>query len=463
MREISEFLNKNKLQRVSIGVIGDSMVDEYHKVKVTRISPESPNVSVMLSETDKPIERLPGGAANVCYQLRNFNVGTNLFSFIDPWSKSTFSNSGINEISNCVLPNHLEIPRKIRFFDGEFQVGDRWDIEKPNYGLDKDYLLSLRSKLQHNLLLATDVNVFIFSDYDKGVFDNVMYNLPKNAISIVDPKNPPLSKWKGCTVFKPNSLEAFRLSDGLIDWKDQCDYFQEKLECQSVVITVSGDGVVGKSNGSYFEHHPIDHVEARKTSGAGDCFVGVLAVAIAHGMSVSESAAVAYEAGALFVQQHSRNPITPWALQKQSKFIDIEDLKDRSYKLVMTNGCFDILHSGHLESLRFAKSKGDKLLVAVNSDESVKRFKGEKRPVVGLHERMEMLAALEFVDFVISFDDDSPYGLIKEIRPEVLVKGADWKDRGGIVGGELVQETYFVPLVEDRSTTSIIDKIKTLI
>lgn len=308
-------------------------------------------------------------------------------------------------------------------------------------------------------MLSSEIKVFILSDYDKGVFPNSMYSLPKNVITIVDPKNPPLAKWKGCTVFKPNAVEAFRLSDGLTDWKDQCDYFQDKLECQSVVITMNGNGVVGKSNGSYFEHHPIQRIEARKTSGAGDCFVGVLAVAIAHGMSVSDASSVAYEAGALFVQQHSRNPITPWALQKQSKFINVEDLENRNYKLVMTNGCFDILHSGHLESLRFAKSKGDKLLVAVNSDESVKRFKGEKRPVISLHERMEMLAALEFVDFVISFNEDSPYDLIKAIRPEVLVKGADWKDKGGIVGGDLVKETFFVPLVEDRSTTNIIEKL----
>lgn len=187
----------------------------------------------------------------------------------------------------------------------------------------------------------------------------------------------------------------------------------------------------------------------------------MLALAVAHNFPVPQAAKIAYEAGSLFVQQVQRGPITPWQLQKKSKFIRSEDLKNRDYKLVFTNGCFDILHAGHLESLRFAKSKGDKLVVGVNSDASVSRLKGPKRPVVPLNERMEMLAALETVDYVISFDEDSPHELVKQIAPDVLIKGADWAHRP-IAGSEFVKEVCFVPLVEDRLTTNIIEKIKEL-
>lgn len=461
MKIIQQFLEKNKKKKVTVDVVGDSMIDEYYNVKVTRISPESPSVCVMLSDSDQANEVLPGGAANVCYQLNNFNVRARLFTWLDDEAKVIFESCGVPSMS-ALLPKGLKISRKKRFYDGESQVGDRWDIEKKNYGLNEEGIVNMQANLESGFSMSGSADVVIYSDYNKGIF-NGGFRYHTNIPKIVDPKDPPLIKWRGCCdIFKPNHTEAYKLSDGLTDWRQQCDYFQEKLGCHSVVITRNGKGVAGKSGGNYFEHHPVDYVYAHKTSGAGDTFVALLGAAVAHGFSVKDSAAIAFEAGSLFVQQKNRRPITPWQLQRQSKFISPEDLENRDYKLVFTNGCFDVLHSGHLESLRFAKSKGDKLLVAVNSDDSVRRFKGESRPVMSLQERMEMLAALEIVDYVVSFEDDSPYDLIEQIIPEVLVKGADWKGKGGAVGSELVKETYFVPLVEDKSTTNIIDKIKEL-
>ena len=127
-------------------------------------------------------------------------------------------------------------------------------------------------------------------------------------------------------------------------------------------------------------------------------------------------------------------------------------------KVVFTNGCFDILHSGHLKTLRFAKNQGDRLLVAVNSDESVRKIKGKYRPIISLKERMEMLASLDFVDYVVSFEEDTPIELIKKIKPEVLIKGGDWEGR--IVGSDIAKETIAVPLLIDRSTTNIVERIK---
>jgi D-beta-D-heptose 7-phosphate kinase/D-beta-D-heptose 1-phosphate adenosyltransferase len=465
MSVISNFLQSNSSRRLKIHVIGDGMVDEYYKVKVTRISPESPNVCVMLSETDTPDALLPGGAANVCYQLRNFNVQTNLFCWTDLQADGVYQRSGLGGVW-VTLPEGLKIPRKKRYFDGDVQVSDRWDVERINCGLKED-LGTYQRLVAGNLVahLACGVDAIILSDYNKGVFANhfsfvdAIREQHRDIPIIVDPKKGPLSKWHGCTVFKPNAVEALELS-GQTDWKSQCHFFKDELWCDAVIITQSGNGVVGLAD-RFFEYRPAHSVNATKIMGAGDCFIGILALAIGHGFSIEDAAALAFEAGALYVQNNSYQPITPWQLQKQSKFVSPDELVSRNYKLVFANGCFDILHSGHLESLRFAKSKGDRLVVAVNSDASVSRLKGPKRPVVPLSERMEMLAALECVDYVVSFEDDSPQDLIERIVPDVLIKGEDWKNKP-VAGTDVVKEIYFVPLVEDKSTTNIIEKIKTL-
>lgn len=460
-------MQKNSQHKPTIHVVGDSMIDEFYNVKVTRISPESPNICVMLSSTDQPDEVLPGGAANICYQLKNFNVNSKLFSWKDQYASSVFEEADLIFDGIMLRDFSGSLPVKKRFFDGDTQVGYRWDVETPNCGVLQSALSDYQLGLFNIWLEAHVPDVMILSDYNKGIFSTtaVPYlNCTSNSLgipTIVDPKKGPLCKWKGCTIFKPNSVEAQELS-GLSDWRAQCEFFQKELGCRAVVITQQGTGVVGKEEMDYFEYSPPNRVKANKISGAGDCFVGVLALAISHKMSIKDAAIVAFEAGALFVQQHSRSPITPWQLQKKSKYVTPQDLYKRDFTLVFTNGCFDILHSGHLESLRFAKTKGDKLVVAVNSDASVSRLKGQKRPVVPLAERMEILAALECVDYVISFENDSPLELVRYIKPDVLIKGADWKDKP-VAGTEYAGEVCFVPLVKDKSTTNIIEKIKTLV
>jgi len=472
MQIINEFLERNKNKHLFIHVIGDAMLDEYYKVKVTRISPESPNVCVMCSDTEAPEAVFPGGAANVCYQLLNFNVWPRLFSFVDTAAYQQYRKAGLKWFGMVQLDNyevnkegwHAVVPRKKRFFDGDIQVGDRWDVERPGLGLTDEQLEALHKSLDTLLSIhQVEPHVIILSDYNKGMFKNWQPILPANVPTIVDPKKAPIDRWVGCTVFKPNAVEAVELSGGLTDWQAQCDYFYKRLDCESVVITQQGTGVVGfhKDNG-YFEYRPVKVASARKPIGAGDCFVGILAMAIGHGFPIDQAAQIAFEAGALYVGRDGRGSITPWSLAHRSKFVNPQDLATRDYKLVFTNGCFDILHTGHLESLRMAKAKGEKLVVAVNSDNSVQRLKGPKRPVITLQERMEMLAALEFVDFVVSFDDDTPLSLVETIRPDVLIKGADWEGKE-VAGADIVKEVHFVPLIEDRSTTNLIEKIRTLL
>jgi D-beta-D-heptose 7-phosphate kinase/D-beta-D-heptose 1-phosphate adenosyltransferase len=298
----------------------------------------------------------------------------------------------------------------------------------------------------------------MFTDITEPIIDDL-----DSSLSIVDPKCGPLSKWKGCTIIKPNSEEAEKMS-GETEWRKQADYFQDETDCTAVVITQAGHGVVGKIGyDGYFEYYPEYEVMADSVVGAGDCFVAFLAMCMSHQMDLYDAIKVAFDAGRIYVQRRHNKPVSVSELQKfsepiESKFVTAEYLADRDYKLVFTNGVFDIMHAGHLETLAFAKSKGEKLVVAVNSDETVKKSKGENRPIIGCNDRMKLLAALECVDFVLEFSEKTPYNLIKKIEPDVLVKGLDWE--GDVVGSDIVKEVHLAPFVEGLSTTNIVEKIK---
>lgn len=456
---INDFSDRlyNKQKQIFIHVIGDSGIDESYNVGVSRISPECPNVNVMQSDDDKPSQVLPAMASNVCYQLRNFDVTCRLFSFVDPEAYHTIRDCGIKYWGLVELPKGHNAPRKRRYYANGSQVTSRWDIERSNYGLDSvEYL-------QKQLLstwngFQSEPNVIIFSDYNKGVFTHNfgIENFKTNAITIVDSKSKPLERWKGCTVFKPNAKEAYELT-GKKTWKEQCDYLQSKLDCKVVIITQEGNGIVGKI-GDYFEYRPHSKVFPVDIVGAGDCFGGILAVAMALGFDAEQAAQIAFYGGSLCVQQKERTNFGPWLFSKIIK--DTSFLKNRDYKLVFTNGCFDIIHKSHVDLLRFAKSKGDKLIVALNGDDSIKRLKGQKRPIVNLKDRMKIIAALDCVDYVIGFDDDTPYNLIKEIQPDYIVKGADYR-KEDIAGGDIVGLDNIILFTynPEDSTTSTINKL----
>lgn len=437
------------------------MIDEYYEVNIERISPEFP-LPIMKSPISNPIRR-PGGAANVAHQFRHFNVFPMLVAAVDDLGLEVFSNFRFDVLSLGSISPTGSIPLKRRFLhDGQILVC-RWDLETKGYGLSKEFLFKHEQDLVNRLLHGThEPDVIIFSDYDKGLFQNPINWFSKNkAITIVDPKKGPVEKWRGCTVFKPNATEAKELSGGLTDWKEQCDYFIEAIGCKSVVITQGGSGVVGldrdpdRKGSPYFEYRPKEKVVVESVIGAGDCFMAFLAMALGHGYEVEESSQIAFEAGKIYVQNKMNRPIVPAELSK-SKLVDLRDLASRDFKLVFTNGCFDIMHAGHISTLEFAKSKGDKLVVALNSDDSVRSLnKAPNRPILGLPDRMRMMASLEIVDFVSSYDESTPYEAVCACKADVLVKGADHALHT-IVGSDVVKEVYRAPIVDGISTTEIL-------
>lgn len=454
--KINQFYLKTISSSKKITVIGDFLIDEYFFGEINKINPEFPSAIIKLA-SEIPQKILPGGAGNVIKQLENFKCEANIISILDEYASDLLDKNSIVKTFSYI-GNDIFVPRKKRFFSNDFFI-HRTDIEQNNYGKNSlDEILS-------NLTIP-ESDVVIYSDYDKGIFKRPWFRQQMyNHISIVDPKAN-IDKWHGCTIFKPNSKEAYDLS-GKKEWKDQLTFFMKTLECKGVLITQSGEGVVGcwENVDECFEIRPTklpSFVES--VIGAGDSFISIVALCIAHGFDLKTAAEIGFLGGLCYVQRKHNQP-NSWIDLYQScedydKIFDYpEVLKSKNNKIVFTNGCFDILHPGHIETLKFAKSKGDKLVVAINSDESVKKLKGSSRPINSLADRMKVISSLECVDYVVSFNEDNPCDLLTKIQPDVLIKGGDYKEKEA-VGHELVKEVYISKLINGHSTTSIIEKTK---
>jgi D-beta-D-heptose 7-phosphate kinase/D-beta-D-heptose 1-phosphate adenosyltransferase len=406
----------------------------------------------MLSPDGKPFRVSLGGAANVCSQFRNFNFDVDLFSLTNEAIKHI--GAGRIGMEGCIFSRR--VPVKRRFYSGEFPLC-RMDVETRGYGLDVDSLGNLQQKI-FSRLLESPADIVIFSDYGKGLFDGV-FGLPArvspDCITIVDPKDGPAERWRGCTIMKPNAKEAKSLT-GSDEWREQCGILMEKTGCQAVVITREGSGVVGNVMGSEFEYRPESATEAVSVIGAGDCFVAILSMCMAHSIDIRRAVEIAFKGCSSYVGRPFNSPISPVDLEV-GKIVSPDSLVGRDYSLAFTNGCFDMIHPGHLALLEFAKSKAERLVVAVNSDESVRRQAKPHALVNDQATRMSVLASLGCVDYVVGFDEDTPYELLGRIRPEALVKGSDWPNP---VGAEFAGEVFLFEKVGGHSTTSIIEKIK---
>ena len=456
---IDSLYRKTILKQKKVTVVGDSMLDEYYQVTSNRISPEFP-IPVLKSKCEKPSKTIAGGASNVIRQLQYVNVQSKLVSIIDSYGYEILSKNINTDYSvNCW---DAKMPVKKRFYHEDFPLV-RWDCETENYNLNEEMYAQTINELQ-----IPESDIIVFSDYDKGIFKTPWYkNHLKKNITIVDPKNGPANKWKNCTIFKPNSNEAKNIS-GKNNPKDQIDYFLKETNCKAVIITESGNKIYGAvgSTDNYFEVIPEPKkIDVRSVIGAGDCFTAFLALAYAHEFSLEDCAKIAFNAGLSYVKNIHNEPLTLLELLDNSedfnKFIETSEiLSQRKNKLVFTNGCFDILHEGHIQTLKFAKSHGEKLVVAINSDESIKRLKGKNRPINNLNKRISMLSQLNFVDYIVAFDEDTPLEVIKKIKPCVIAKGGDYK-KSDIVGSDIVAETIISNYIKNESTTNIIKKLQT--
>lgn len=313
---IKEFIKKSCQTKKTISVVGDIIVDEYYNIVCNRISPEFP-IPVMTSKDNKPNIISPGGAANVVFQMKEFNFDVQLFGFIDDYTEEVLNKAGINTHYCVKLTADQKNPVKRRFYHEQYPVS-RWDVEECNYGIScENELRKIQKDLYKNFIYSPKPDALIFSDYNKGVFNDSGKTIWRDAIhfskenipTIVDPKAGKISDWKGCTVFKPNSKEALTLSEGIKDWKDQCDYFQSEMNCD-VVITQGGNGVAGKKNNSYFHFKPENAITAQSTIGSGDAFVAFIAMAMSHKYELDDAVLLAFDACKVYVGRKYNKPVS---------------------------------------------------------------------------------------------------------------------------------------------------------
>ncbi|MGR8933068.1 MAG: bifunctional D-glycero-beta-D-manno-heptose-7-phosphate kinase/D-glycero-beta-D-manno-heptose 1-phosphate adenylyltransferase HldE [Gammaproteobacteria bacterium] len=459
-------------------VVGDLMLDRYWHGATCRISPEAPVPVVHVKQN----EARAGGAGNVALNIAALGAPAVLLGYTGDDEAADILTGILQRAGvTCVtekLPNLATIS-KLRVMSRHQQL-IRLDFEDGFQAVDSSGLL--RRYAQQ----AQRADVIVLSDYGKGTLHAVDKLITiANDMSkpvLVDPKGADFGKYRDATLLTPN-LSEFEAVAGPCAEQGQ---LVEKglnliaaLNLQALLITRGEQGMTLLERGAEPLHLPTHALEVFDVTGAGDTVISVLAAGLAAGKALAEATALAnvgagIVVGKLGTATVSRDELSD-ALRRQRAqhrgVIAAEELLDVLHnarldgeKIVATNGCFDILHPGHIRYLQQARTLGDRLVVLVNSDASVQRLKGPQRPVNRLEQRMEMLAALECVDWVIAFDDDTPRALIAQILPDILVKGGDYNDISAIAGYREVLanggEVKILPFVAGHSTSGIIETIK---
>ncbi len=470
-------MDRLRKKQAHIAVIGDVMLDHYIWGSCERISPEAPVQVVSVSKESTVL----GGAGNVVTNLSSLGAKVSLLSVVgaDENAKQVQNLLEEQNIQATLVPEEgRRTTKKSRIVAANQQVIRYDDESKSNISLASK--MKLLAVLEQNLF---DYDMIILSDYAKGVLTT---NLSKDIISmckamkkavLVDPKGTDYAKYTGATLLTPNKKEAIEASK--IEIKDEqslvkaLHLFKNDLELDYSLITLSEEGIALLDN--EVKIIPTVAREVFDVTGAGDTVIASLAVALCAKFSIEEACEFANKAAAVVVAKVGSATVTLNEVeayehslnqgQSESKIKNFEQieriakrLKEQGRKIIFTNGCFDILHRGHATYLQKAKELGDILILGLNSDESIRRLKGEQRPINNLEDRAFLIGALESIDFVVPFTQDTPYELIKLIEPNILVKGADYEGKE-VVGSEIADKVVLIEFVAGKSSTNLIEKI----
>jgi len=455
-------------------VVGDVILDRYVYGDTTRISPEAPVPIVHVQET----EERPGGAGNVALNITRLGVGSCLIGITgdDPAADTLTRLLSGNGVS-CKFVRQKGFPTitKLRVLSQHQQL-IRLDYEAHPERVDADALFELFE------LQLRDADIVVLSDYAKGSLANIeaFIRSGKGAGKqvLIDPKGTEFKRYQGASLLTPN----FKEFEAVVGPCKDMDAIVEKghnlcksLALDAVLVTRGEHGMTLLRHNAAPVHLTAQAREVFDVTGAGDTVIATLAAALASGHDIVHATALANRAaglvvaklGAASVTADELNDIDTGARSNHSGILDkaqlpetLEKIKAQGKTIVMTNGCFDILHAGHVSYLQQAKQLGDVLIVAVNDDDSVSRLKGKGRPVNPLEHRLAVLSALKPVDWLVSFSEDTPERLIREISPDILVKGGDYQP-DKIAGSDFVKQKggkiHIIPLLEDYSTSRIID------
>ena len=463
-------------KQAGVLVVGDVMLDRYWHGPTNRISPEAPVPVVKVTM----VEERPGGAANVAMNIASLGANSRLVGLtgIDDAAKALTENlNGVNVRCDFVaIPTHPTIT-KLRVVSRNQQL-IRLDFEEGFENVDAQPMLErIEQALPH-------IGALVLSDYAKGALAEVekMIALANKAgvPVLIDPKGHNFERYRGATLLTPNMSEFEAIVGRCKDNKDVEEkgmQLLESLELSALLITRSEQGMSLIRRNEAPLHLPTEAQEVFDVTGAGDTVIGVLAASIASGRPLHEACALANAAAGVVVGKLGTSTVSPIELENairgraengfgvmtESQLKQaVADARARGERVVMTNGCFDILHAGHVSYLANARKLGDRLIVAVNSDASTRRLKGETRPVNPLDQRMIVLGALGAVDWVVPFEEDTPQRLISEILPDILVKGGDYQP-DEIAGSKEVWaaggQVMVLNFEDGISTTNIIKNI----
>lgn len=479
---------KDKAKIKKILVAGDAMLDAYHFGQVNRISPEAP-VPVFL-ETGR--ERyVPGGAANVAVNIAAIGLRVSFCSVIGNDENGRMflklmRDNAVN-IDLVKASNERKTATKLRYIGpGNHQILRVDDEGTKDIALSdiEDLMCNIENTIQ-------EYGVVVLSDYKKGFLtEEIIQHLIRLANDnhipvLVDVKDMAFQKYRNATILKPNRKELSLLTGMSSESKEEAvkaaSYLCRETPCSYVLATLGSEGMLLADKDGLIKDVGSTASEVFDVTGAGDTSAAYLAAEMAAGTEITDAVMIANYAAGIQVSKVGTSAVYPYEvyeamrregekecggcgrLNLSDKVTDICRRKERGERIVFTNGCFDILHTGHLSYLREAKKLGDVLVVGLNSDHSVKRLKGDDRPVNRLEDREMMLSALSFVDYIIPFEEDTPIRLINTIIPDVLVKGGDYEPEN-IVGAETVirngGKVKILPFIEGHSTSGIIKKIQ---
>ena len=468
---------QNKSPRVL--VIGDLIVDQYLWGSCQRISPEAP---VQVIEVDRETKVL-GGAGNVVNNLKNLGAQVDVISVLGNCKISTELLkllADINVRTEYIVTQKNRISsKKTRIIASQQQVV-RYDRESSD-DINTDSQNTIIKTLKK---IVSDYEIILLSDYGKGILTN---QLTQSLIKIankykkkvlVDPKGTDYLKYKDAFLLTPNKKEASiatniniiddnSLTNAIVKLKSICN-----LDVSLITLSEGGIAIYDDK----LRTHPTTAKEVFDVTGAGDTVLASLGFAIACGLKIDEAVAFSNLASGVVVGKIGSSTVTlnevieyESSINKSSSHKQIktqieiaklsQELKLKGKKIVFTNGCFDLLHAGHINYLETAKNFGDILILGLNSDRSITSLKGESRPINLQEDRAYILAALKVVDYVVIFDEDTPYELIKSIQPHILVKGGDYRGKE-VVGQDIADELKLVEFIDGKSSTKIIEKIK---
>ena len=457
-------------------VVGDLMLDRYWQGPTARISPEAPVPVVRVEQT----EERPGGAANVALNLSSLGARVCLAGVVGDDAAGVTLQRFLDERGiESLLQRTAAVPTitKLRVISRHQQLL-RLDFEQSLGSVDI-------SDMQACCVAAIKQSqALILSDYAKGTLQHPQALIAAARAAripvLVDPKGSDFERYSGATLLTPNLAEFESIagrcaSDRVL--AERGEQLRNHLQLEALLITLGERGMLLLARDAEALHLPTRAREVFDVTGAGDTVIAVLAAGIAAGLTVVDAAGLANMAAGLVVAKLGAGNVTPAELRsalrhqenwspvvtREQLMLLLEEARSGGERIVMTNGCFDILHEGHVAYLQEARKLGDRLLVAVNDDASVRRLKGERRPINALPQRMAVLAGLASVDWVVPFSGDTPERLICEVKPDLLVKGGDYRP-DQIAGYDCVTanggEVRVLSYLDGRSTSRILESIR---